>query len=374
MTAITDIFTTINNNKMHEAIQILRQIPLDSMDEHGRSPLMCAVQKNNLLLTAACLNAGFSPNQKNKEQLSPFIAAAANGFSDIFQLLLAYQPQVTQTNQFGGTALLPSSEKGYLKVVQAAIRAGVPVDHVNRLGWTALLEAVILGDGGFLYQEIILELMRAQADVTITDFLGKNALDYAEELHQPKVWAILKQQYSDGFADVRELLRAEKYFEALKQIAPLPDDTQKLFFLGYTFEMIKDYSASAFYYSEGLALDRQFSFYLANLENKRDNPEKALDYLDGGASSTNSRFLRYHKTNFLRKLGRHKEAIEETDRLLDELPNRVDYMFHKANSLRSLGNTVAAIEVLSQARVIMPQNPLFEEKMNRLMNKEKVQE
>lgn len=72
---------------------------------------------------------------------------------------------------------MPSSEKGYLKVVQAALRAGVPVDHVNRLGWTALLEAVILGDGGFLYQEIVLELMRAQADVTITDFSGKNALD-----------------------------------------------------------------------------------------------------------------------------------------------------------------------------------------------------
>lgn len=189
-----------------------------------------------------------------------------------------------------------------------------------------------------------------------------------------KVLAILKKQYSDGYADVRELLRAEKYVEALKQIAPLPDDTQKLFFLGYTFEMIKDHSASAFYYSKGLAMDRQFAFYLANLENKRDNPEKALDYLDEGVRSTNSEFLRYHKTNFLRKLGRHKEAIEETDRLLDELPNRVDYLFHKANSLRSLGNTAAAMEVLSQAKVMMPQNPLFEEQMNRLMNKEKAQE
>lgn len=361
---------TANNHKIQEAIQILKKTPLDSLDEHGQSPLMHAVQKNDLLLTAACLDAGFSPDQKNRDQLSPFIAAAANGFSDVFQLLLAYQPQVTQTNQFGGTALLPSSEKGHLKVVQAAIQAGVPVDHINRLGWTALLEAVILGDGGFLYQEIIRELMRAQADVTITDFSGKNALDYAEELHQPKVLAILKKQYSDAYADVRGLLRAEKYFEALKQIASLPDDTQKLFFLGYTFEMLKDYSASAFYYSEGLVLDRQFAFYLANLENKRDHPEKALDYLDEGVRSTNSEFLRYHKTNFLRKLGRHKEAVEETDRLLDELPNRVDYLFHKANSLKSLGNTAAAIKTLSQAKLIMPQNPLFEEQMNRLMNRE----
>ena len=32
---------------------------------------------------------------------------------------------------------------------------GVEVDHVNNLGWTALLEAVILGDGGANHQEIV---------------------------------------------------------------------------------------------------------------------------------------------------------------------------------------------------------------------------
>jgi hypothetical protein len=32
--------------------------------------------------------------------------------------------------------------------VKLLIACGVPVDHVNRLGWTALLEAIILSDGG----------------------------------------------------------------------------------------------------------------------------------------------------------------------------------------------------------------------------------
>ena len=35
------------------------------------------------------------------------------------------------------------------------ICAGVPVNHVNRLGWTAF-EAVVLGNGGFLYQKSFL--------------------------------------------------------------------------------------------------------------------------------------------------------------------------------------------------------------------------
>ncbi len=32
--------------------------------------------------------------------------------------------------------------------VQHLIDAGAPLDHINNLGWTALVEAVVLGDGG----------------------------------------------------------------------------------------------------------------------------------------------------------------------------------------------------------------------------------
>lgn len=366
MTGISDIFSAISNNDIQEALLLLKKEPRESVDKHGQSPLMHAVQRNNLLLTEACLHAGFSPNQKNNDQLSPFIAAAANGFSDIFQLLLTYQPQVNQTNQFGGTALLPASEKGFLKIVQASICAGVPVNHVNRLGWTALLEAVVLGNGGFLYQEIILDLILAQADVKITDFSGNNAWVYADKFHQPEVLAILEGSYSDDYTEVRDLLQEEKYFDALRQIAPLSNDPQKLFFLGYTFEMIKDYTASHFYYSEGLKCEEQFAFYLANLEVKENRPENALSYLEEGERLSGNRFFYYHKTNLLRKLGRHEEAIEIINHLLAEAPHRVDYMFHKANSLRSLGMTDEALEVLRRADAIMPQNSLFKERIKLL--------
>ena len=43
------------------------------------------------------------------------------------------------------------------------LEAGVDIDHVNNLGWTALLEAVILGDGGPVYQEIVGILVDAGA-------------------------------------------------------------------------------------------------------------------------------------------------------------------------------------------------------------------
>lgn len=33
-----------------------------------------------------------------------------------------------------------------MSTVKLLIAAGVPVDHVNNLGWTAMHEAIILGD------------------------------------------------------------------------------------------------------------------------------------------------------------------------------------------------------------------------------------
>ena len=45
--------------------------------------------------------------------------------------------------------MIPASERGHVEVVRYLLEeTDVDVDHVNNLGWTALLEAVILGDGG----------------------------------------------------------------------------------------------------------------------------------------------------------------------------------------------------------------------------------
>lgn len=58
---------------------------------------------------------------------------------------------------------------------------GVEVDHVNNLGWTALLEAVILGDGGANHQEIVQILLDAGADPERPDGDGVTALQHAQQ-------------------------------------------------------------------------------------------------------------------------------------------------------------------------------------------------
>ncbi|MDR7315485.1 ankyrin repeat protein [Brevibacillus nitrificans] len=56
----------------------------------------------------------------------------------------------------------------------------VDIDHVNRLGWTALLEAVILGDGGERHQKIVNLLIEHGADVNLADHDGFTPLQHAK--------------------------------------------------------------------------------------------------------------------------------------------------------------------------------------------------
>jgi Ankyrin repeat len=66
------------------------------------------------------------------------------------------------------------------------------VAPVNNLGWNALLEAVILGDGSRRYQEIVTTLLAAGADPRIADRQGVTALQHADQRGQRAVARILR--------------------------------------------------------------------------------------------------------------------------------------------------------------------------------------
>ena len=78
-------------------------------------------------------------------------------------------------------ALIPASDRGHVETVRELLRTDIPVDHVNRLGWTALLEAVILGDGGAAHQEIVRMLVDGGADASIADRDGVTPLEHARQ-------------------------------------------------------------------------------------------------------------------------------------------------------------------------------------------------
>ena len=59
------------------------------------------------------------------------------------------------------------------------IEAKAPLNHVNNLGWTALMEAIVLGNGGANHTATVRALVEAGADVNIADKQGATSLQHA---------------------------------------------------------------------------------------------------------------------------------------------------------------------------------------------------
>ena len=97
----------------------------------------------------------------------------------MLEALLPAHPDLTIVNRYGGVSVIPASERGHVAYVRRVVTTGIDVNHVNNLGWTALLECVILGDGSAPYQEIARILVAAGADVSIPDRDGVDALAHA---------------------------------------------------------------------------------------------------------------------------------------------------------------------------------------------------
>jgi hypothetical protein len=70
------------------------------------------------------------------------------------------------------------------------IEAGAPLNHINNLGWTALIEAVVLGDGGPRHVETARALIDAGADITIPDSQGVTPLAHAKQRNYGEIVAL----------------------------------------------------------------------------------------------------------------------------------------------------------------------------------------
>ncbi|CAL9281271.1 hypothetical protein SUDANB91_00411 [Streptomyces sp. SudanB91_2054] len=137
--------------------------------------------------------AGADPNAQDDRDDSPWLVTGVTGSVAMMRALLPARPDLTVTNRFGGTSLIPAAERGHVDYVRALLReTDIDVDHVNRLGWTALLEAVILGDAGRAHQEIVELLLTAGATADLPDADGITALEHAERRGLEGIAALLR--------------------------------------------------------------------------------------------------------------------------------------------------------------------------------------
>lgn len=167
---------------------------VNARDRRRRTPAHIAAFASQETALDALARAGADLNALDGEAYDLVTIAAVANDPDFMShaIALGNDPGLT-TSRWDGTALIAAAHLGHAEIVRRLIAAGAPLDHVNNLGWTALMEAVVLGDGGPDHQAVVEALIAAGADAGIADRDGATPLMLAE---------------ARGYEEIARLIRA----------------------------------------------------------------------------------------------------------------------------------------------------------------------
>ncbi|CAH0120618.1 hypothetical protein PAE9249_03139 [Paenibacillus sp. CECT 9249] len=176
-------------------LQLLQEgADINATDGSGRTAVLAATRNNRADTVKALIQQGADINIRDNSLDNVLLYAGASGYLEIVKLAIDAGADTKLTNRFGGTALIPASERGHVEVVRELLtNSDVDVNHINNLQWTALLEAVILGDGGERHQNIVQLLLDHGADVNISDGDGVTPLQHAQKRGFTEMESILKK-------------------------------------------------------------------------------------------------------------------------------------------------------------------------------------
>jgi len=160
--------------------QVAAHADLEARDAHGRTPLHVATFRMKRDAIRALAEAGARLEALENDRYDAVTIAAVANDEETLRLLLFLGASARQvTSRYDGTALIAAAHLGHDGVVRQLIAAGAPLDHVNNLHWTAVIESIVLGDGGARHQATLRALLDAGADVRLSDGEGRTPLELA---------------------------------------------------------------------------------------------------------------------------------------------------------------------------------------------------
>jgi uncharacterized protein len=165
----------------------------DIRDEDGRTPLIVAAYRKQYSAALALFGGKADPNAMERQRYDIVTIAAVQDDPIMLKIALEHGASAKNiTSPYRGTALIAAAHLGHVDIVRALIAAGAPLDHINDLGWTALSEAILLGDGGKNHQETVRALVEAGAKLDIADKTGATPLMLAKKRKFKEIAAILE--------------------------------------------------------------------------------------------------------------------------------------------------------------------------------------
>lgn len=166
--------------------------PVDGQDASGATALIAAAWVNQIEAACLLIQAGADVNHKDETEQSAYLIATSEGYLELLNLTLTGGADVRSLDSYRGTGLIRAAERGHVEVVERLLTTEIAIDHVNRLGLTALLEAIMFGDGGPRHTAVVQCLVAAGADVNLADGNGLSALAHARQRGYQEMTAIVE--------------------------------------------------------------------------------------------------------------------------------------------------------------------------------------
>jgi len=165
----------------------------NTQNKQMKSLLYLATELSNLEMIDLLLKKGALVDfpfdkERTKEQEgmdvidpTPLLYAGAHGQAKIIERLIQEDPNLEIRNHYGGNALIPAAEKGHYETAKVLLeKTDIDIDFINYLGWTALLEVVILSKNKDMQVKMAKLLLDHHAGVSIKDKDGIDALTHAK--------------------------------------------------------------------------------------------------------------------------------------------------------------------------------------------------
>jgi uncharacterized protein len=169
---------------------------LNARDVYGRTPLHVATFARRREAISALVRAGADLHLLENDRYDCVTIAAVADDEETLRVLLSLGASAKLvTSRYDGTALIAAAHLGHDGVVKQLIAAGAPLDHVNNLHWTAVIESIVLGNGGPRHQETLRALIQAGANLQLTDRQGNTPLALARSRGYTEMARMLEQKW-----------------------------------------------------------------------------------------------------------------------------------------------------------------------------------